>query len=248
MSTARRRARFRAWTAQLDTSLRRLGSRLILDAPHGASFETPPSFHPMSHGLLEAGSGSPSLTLRLGRDVHLGRGLTIEFRRDGDNVLELGDECYLQDSNRFVLAGGRIAMGARGRMRSFAVMKSSGELVMGDDVTFTYSTIVHCAERIDVGDMVTVSDRSTLIDSSHVVDGSDTHHYMQPTASTPITIGRNVLISANCMVLRGVHIEPNAFVAGGSILRKGRYPAGWLIGGDPAKPVKPLGPGAAAPS
>jgi hypothetical protein len=46
------------------------------------------------------------------------------------------------------------------------------------------------------------------------------------------------------MVLRAAHVEPNAQLAGFSMVLKGRYPAGWLVGGNPAVPLKPLGPAA----
>ena len=38
------RARFRYWALRLDLRLRRNGSRLILDCPHGGRFQTPPIF------------------------------------------------------------------------------------------------------------------------------------------------------------------------------------------------------------
>jgi carbonic anhydrase/acetyltransferase-like protein (isoleucine patch superfamily) len=59
-----------------------------------------------------------------------------------------------------------------------------------------------------------------------------------------VVLERNVLVSANVMVLRGAHVERNAQLGGGAMLLKGRYPAGWLIAGSPARPARPLGPGA----
>lgn len=242
-SGVRRRARFHTWAAKFDFHLKRDGSRLILDAPHGASFETPPSYHAVSHDPPATG-GPPSVTLRLGRNVHLGRGLTIEYHRRGQNVLEIGDDCYFQDSNRFVLDGGRIAMGPRGRLRSFAVLKSSGDLIMGEQVMIAYNCILHCTQRIELHDLVGISDRSTVIDSTHIVDGSDVYYYDQPNYATPVVLERNVMVSANVMILRGAHVERNAHIAAGAVLFKGRYPAGWMIGGNPARRIRPLGPAA----
>ena len=243
-AAARRQVRFAKWARSLEFQLRRVGSGLDLDAPHGADFETPPSFHPVHGGLPTPPSDTPSLTLRLGRGVYLGRGLTIEYRADGQNVLELGEQCYLQDSNRFVLAGGRISMGPWGKLRSFAILKSSGELITGERVILAYNCIAHCAGRIELHDLVGISDRSTLVDSSHIVDGSDTWYYDQGLKVSPIVLERNVIVSADVMVLRGAHVERNAQIGGGSVVLKGRYPAGWLVAGNPAKPVRPLGPDA----
>ncbi|MBI5103821.1 MAG: acyltransferase [Solirubrobacterales bacterium] len=244
-AVARREARFRAWAARLDFELRRRGSRLVLDADAAPTWETAPSIEPIAHALSAPTQGeAPTFTLRLGRDVHLGRGLTIEFRPDGANLLELGDGVHLQDGNRFVLADGRISFGARGRLRSGSILKSSGDLLMGEQVILAYHCVVHCAERIELGDLVGISDRSTLVDSSHTVDGSDIYYYEQPIVTTPIVLERNVIVSANVMVLRGAHVERNAQLGGGAVVLKGRYPAGWLVGGNPAKPVRPLGPAA----
>jgi acetyltransferase-like isoleucine patch superfamily enzyme len=244
-AAARRQVRFAKWAKSLELQVRSMGSELDLDAPHGADFETPPSFHPVHGGLPTPPSETPRLTLRIGRGVYLGRGMTIEYRRDGQNVLEIGEHSYFQDSNRFVLAGGRISMGPWNKLRSFAILKSSGELVTGERVILAYNCIAHCAGRIELHDLVGISDRSTLVDSSHTVDGSDTWYYEQGLKITPIVLERNVIVSADVMVLRGVHVERNAQIGGGAVVLKGRYPAGWLIAGNPAKPVRPLGPDAA---
>ena len=244
-ATARREAAFRAWAARFDFELRRRGSRLVLDCDGAPTWETPPSLEPIAHRPSAPTKGSrPVFTLRVGKGVHLGRGLTIEYRDDGHNLLELGDGVHLQDGNRFVLADGRITFGARGRLRAGSILKSSGDLLIGEQVILAYHCVVHCAERIELHDLVGISDRSTIVDSSHTVDGSDTYYYEQPITTTPIVLERNVIVSANVMVLRGAHVERNAQLAGFSMVLKGRYPAGWVIAGNPAVPLKPLGPSA----
>ena len=52
----------------------------------------------------------------------------------------------------------------------------------------------------------------------------------------PSTIGRNVWIGANSMVLRGVTVGDDAIVAGGSIVTKD-VPAGAIVRGAPAQVV-----------
>lgn len=55
----------------------------------------------------------------------------------------------------------------------------------------------------------------------------------------PITIGRNVWIGANSMVLKGVTVGDDAIVAGGSIVTK-VVPAGAIVRGAPAQVVSRL--------
>lgn len=46
--------------------------------------------------------------------------------------------------------------------------------------------------------------------------------------TSPITIGSNVWIGANTLILRGTHIGDNCVVAGGAVIR-GSYPANTVI-------------------
>ena len=81
----------------------------------------------------------------------------------------------------------------------------------------------------------------TLIDSDHAVDGGDTHWARAPLHVTPVRVGRNVIVGANSVVLRGAEIGPNAVVAAGAVVRSGELSGGWLYGGVPARALKPLG-------
>ncbi len=54
-------------------------------------------------------------------------------------------------------------------------------------------------------------------------------------------LGRNVAVSANCVLLRGTRIGENAVVAAGAVVNGGEYPADWLIGGLPARALRALG-------
>src|SRR3954452_19293187 len=89
---AAKRARFRAWAAHLDIQLRRSGGRLVLDAPHGLEFDAPPALK-----VSMRGEGEGTLTLRIGRNVTIGRNVLLEVWAPGTNVLELHDDSYVLD-------------------------------------------------------------------------------------------------------------------------------------------------------
>jgi len=54
-----------------------------------------------------------------------------------------------------------------------------------------------------------------------------------------VTIGANVWVGAQCVVLPGARIGDNAVIAAGSVVR-GEVPAGELWGGVPAKYIKTI--------
>ena len=53
----------------------------------------------------------------------------------------------------------------------------------------------------------------------------------------PIVIGDNVFIGLGSIIMPGAVIENNVIVGAGSVVR-GRIPAGTIVLGNPAKPVK----------
>jgi acetyltransferase-like isoleucine patch superfamily enzyme len=229
------RARFEVWARRLDLRLRRAGGRLVLDAPHGAHFYELPRVE-----VLPYGDGGGSLTLRIGRDAHLGRGLILEIWAAAPTVIELGDEVTFQAGTRLRVRGGAVRIGARTRIRDYCFLDATGELVLGEAVHLGAQVALHAAERVEIGDDVTVGERTSFFDSDHQHDGGDAPVMDQPRAIGPISVGANTLIGANSLVLRDVHVGPRTIVAGGSVVRAGEYEGGHLYAGSPPRAVRPL--------
>jgi acetyltransferase-like isoleucine patch superfamily enzyme len=240
--------RFRLWAFGLDLRLRRNGSRLILEAPHGAQFSSLPYVEISLLGGEERAAGHrPSVTLRLGRDVKLGRGLTLDIWAGGENVLELGDRTTFQSWCRVQLHDGRIAIDEDVQIRDYVLMKSKGELTLGAWSILSRDVIVHATEHIAIADRVGVAERSTIVDSEHVHDGTSEFFLRNPVRTAPIVIESNVLIHANVMVLAGSTVRRNVMVAAGALLRPGEYESGWLYLGVPARPFRELGAATTGP-
>lgn len=233
------RARFELWAARLRARLRRRGATLRIEGR--APFAGPPHVH-----LLDLGSGGATTTLAFARGVHLGRDLELVLWTKGDNRLALGAGAYFQRGVRIELRGGSIAIGPNTHIRDGAVLKSAGELTIGEEVTVSFGDVLACTERIEIGDLCGLGERVTITDSDHTHDGSDHHYLAQPLRLAPVKLGRNVLVSANAVVLKGATIGDNAVVAAGAVVGKGEHPAAHLLAGVPAKPVRPLSGGPAA--
>ena len=235
LNALRHRARFALWTAWLRLQLRRRGATLVIDAPHGARIEGWPHVD-----VRPLGEGDATLHLRIGRGVSLGRGLHVDVWARGTNRLELGDGVYFLHAARVQLRGGSVTLGAHTHVRDGAVLKSAGELRVGEDVTISFGDVLACSGRIEIGDRCGLGERVTVTDSDHTHDGSDDHYLRQPLRVTPVRLGRNVLVSANAVILRGAEIGDNAVVGAGAVVGRGEHPGGWLHTGVPAKPAKRL--------
>src|SRR5436309_242797 len=62
----------------------------------------------------------------------------------------------------------------------------------------------------------------------------------RPVLADPVLLERNVFCATNVVVLRGTTILRNAVVAAGAVVAGGEHAGGWLIGGIPARALKPL--------
>lgn len=230
----RDRIRSALWVALLRARLRRRGTRLVVEG--AVRFDGPPRVR-----VLDRGEGPGRTTLRLARGSSLGRDLELVLWSGGDNVLELREGAYLQRGVRIELRGGTVSLGPHAHVRDSAVLKSQGELTVGREVTISFGDVIACTERVEIGDLCGLGERVTVTDSDHTHDGSDDHYLVQPLRITPVRLGRNVLVSANAVVLRGADVGDNAVIGAGAVVGAGRHDGGQLYLGAPAKPVRRLG-------
>ncbi len=212
--------------------VRRAGGRLVVEAPHGARLRGLPALDVRGPGTT---------TLRLGRDVDLGRDLTLDLW-PGGGTLAVGDGTQFGRGVRVQLrSAGTIRLGARVQVRDGAFLKSDGGLLVGDDVVVGHGANLACTEGIVIGDRAGLGERVSVTDSDHAADGSDRWYLHQPLRTAPVAIGENVLVSAGVTILRGAVIGANAVVAAGAVVPAGDWPGAALLGGVPARVLKGLG-------
>lgn len=85
------------------------------------------------------------------------------------------------------------------------------------------------------GKNVWVGPRVSIISQDH--DNYDLSKY---TADSPIIIGNNCLLAANCVILPGVELGNNTIVGAGAIVTKSFCEGNQVIAGNPARVVKRL--------
>ncbi|HHC7212538.1 TPA: glycosyltransferase [Vibrio parahaemolyticus] len=115
-----------------------------------------------------------------------------------------------------------------------AVLYSTGNLIIGDNVVINRCCLLDNRDKIDIGNNVSISHNSKIYTGSHDVN-SPFFDYV----SKPVTIGDNVIVFSNVIILPGTYVEDNVVISAGSVV-SGRLETGWLYSGNPAKKVKKL--------
>jgi len=228
-------ARFAAWQRVVSARLGRLGVDVRWEVAEPPRFWTLPR--------LEAVLGAPgpgSLVVRLGRDVKLGRELILEVWTGAANVLEVGDRTTFEAFCRVQLQGGTLRLGDAVHVRDLVLLKSKGTLDVGEGTVLSRGVHVHATTRVTIGPWGAIGERTSFIDSDHTAGEGPDPILHRPLKVDPIVLGRNVAISANCVILRGTRIGDSAVVAAGAVVNGGEFPAAWLIGGLPARALRAL--------
>ena len=88
---------------------------------------------------------------------------------------------------------------------------------------------------IFIGDNVWIGPRVSLISQNH-----EENNFSKYTVEKPIVIGKNSLLTANCIVLPGVELGEHTIVAAGAVVTKSFLEGNQVLGGVPAKVIKKL--------
>ncbi|HEY1595648.1 MAG TPA: acyltransferase [Thermoleophilaceae bacterium] len=153
--------------------------------------------------------------------------------------VEFGSLPYLRGMLPIVTNSGRMVVGddfhSDGlQFRSHLSTGPDGVLEIGDRVFVNRGVAIHASERVAIGDNAFIGDLSAIYDSNF--------HEVEPgkgVTVAPVQIGRNVWLGRGVIVLPGVTIGDNSVVAAGSVVTRD-VPAGQLVGGNPARPLKEL--------
>src|SRR5919197_3234751 len=148
--------RWRWWTLVAAARLRRLGGRLVVEADGAPRLRGPLR--------LETGPRPGTLTLRIGRDVRVGRDCVIDLADGADGTIELGDGVQLQARVRLQPWGGAIRLGDRAQLRDGCELKSKGELRLGERAICGRNTTLHCHLSVTLSDRVGLAERVTITD------------------------------------------------------------------------------------
>ena len=165
------------------------------------------------------------------RCTSLGRGVTVEGAIPqvyGDGKIYIGSDSVIGSKNTWLVG---FAWGG------------DAELIIGDRVSIGYQTTLSVATRLTIGSDTIMAPNVQIFDNpSHPLSPARRlrHEALRLDECAPVTIGSNVWVGANSMIMRGVTIGDNSVIAAGAIVTRD-VPPNTLVGGNPAKPIKEIG-------
>lgn len=168
--------------------------------------------------------------LRL-RGVQVGRGGAFYghplVRRFRGSQISLGDRVELRswrDANPLGLATPVMLW----------TLAAEATITIGDDAGLSGAVLV-AARGVSLGPACLVGAGVLIIDTDfHPLEPAQRRYRRQHIRSRPVRVGANVFIGARAILLKGTTIGPDSVVAAGSVV-SGAFPAGALIGGNPAR-------------
>lgn len=89
-----------------------------------------------------------------------------------------------------------------------------GEIIIGGHCFFNKNVSISANTRISIGENSTFGQNVVIVDHNHDYKYTTLSGYI----SEPISIGNNVWVGANSIILKGVHIGNNAVVAAACVV------------------------------
>ena len=112
---------------------------------------------------------------------------------------------------------------------------------IGKNAVIMMGAVINIGAVVGEGTMIDMNAvlgaRAQVGKNCHVGAGAVLAGVLEPPSKAPVSIGDNVVIGANAVVLEWVVIGENAVVAAGSVVTQD-VPAGVVVAGSPAKVVK----------
>lgn len=134
--------------------------------------------------------------------------------------VRIGDSCLLEHDIHFKFDG---------------IWKPGPSIIIGNDVIIGFGCEFNIRARIVVGNHTLIASGCKFIDHDHGIAAGELVRN-QPGPEIPITIGRDVWLGSNVVVLKGVEIGDGAIVAAGAVVSK-NVPSGEIWGGVPARKI-----------
>lgn len=120
------------------------------------------------------------------------------------------------------------------------MVESGATVTIGDNVGMS-STRLWIADSLTIGNHVKVGAGVLIIDTdTHPIDYRLRRVTNDGTRHAPISIGDDVWIGAQSIILKGVTIGPRSIIGAGSVVTRD-IPADCIAAGNPARVIRQIG-------
>ena len=125
------------------------------------------------------------------------------------------------------------------RIEPGAIIRDQVEI--GDGAVILMGAIINIGAVIGEGTMIdmgaVLGGRAIVGKNSHVGAGAVLAGVVEPPSAKPVTVGDNVLIGANAVIIEGVSVGSGAVVAAGAVVTQD-VPENAVVAGVPARIIK----------
>ena len=177
-----------------------------------------------------------AMKVKFGKKLLL-KGVPVIYNKDGAE-LSIGDNCTIKSSFLSNLVGLY--------SRTIIVTRRSGSYIrIGNNVGISGATI-YARKGITIGDNTAIGGNCKILDNDfHPIDWETRNQYLldpnggdaDVVPAREIWIGKNCFIGCNSIILKGVILGDGCVVGAGSVVT-GKFEAGSIIAGNPAKVIK----------
>lgn len=140
--------------------------------------------------------------------------ITLKIFR-GNRVEFKGIQCYGRRNSFTIGKNAKCSFGEKIVTEDNVAVTSFGELCIGNKTFINQNTTITCMGKIDIGERCIIANNVVIVDHDHDYRNDNTKIVV-----SPIKIGKNVWIGANCVILKGVTIGDNVVIGAGTVVRK----------------------------
>jgi len=100
--------------------------------------------------------------------------------------------------------------------------KKDAVIKIGDDVGISGGAVV-ASKKIEIGAGTVIGANTTIIDTDfHPVDAKNRRYDKNKIKNAAVSIGKNVFLGANCLILKGVNMPDNVVIPAGAVVRSSK--------------------------
>ena len=175
--------------------------------------------------------------LFLGKQVSLYNLPNIRFGK----WVQLEDHVFVSALGRKPITfGSNVRIGAFSRLITSTTFHNAGShITIGNNVGIGEFAYLGGAGGLEIGDDCIIGQYFSCHPENHCFDDPSQPIRLQGTTRQGIRIGRNCWIGSKVTILDGVTVGDNCVLAAGAVVTK-NMPANSVIGGVPAKVIKPI--------